>query len=33
MLLKYNATATAIRDLFGHAPDAENGDVLEFMPQ
>jgi len=24
---------TAIRDLFGSAPDAECGDVLEFMPQ
>jgi HPt (histidine-containing phosphotransfer) domain-containing protein len=33
MLLQYDATVTAIRDLFGSAPDAECGDVLEFMPQ
>ncbi|MBO7670270.1 MAG: Hpt domain-containing protein, partial [Oscillospiraceae bacterium] len=33
MLLQYGTTVMAIRDLLGSAPDAESGDVLEFMPQ
>ena len=33
MLLQYGAIATAIRELFGSARDADSGDVLEFFPQ